>query len=39
MPVVRDLLPVTYETIKHSIEETIPKTGRYSNYTNPRIIL
>lgn len=28
----RDLFPVTYETIKHSIEATIPKTGRYSNY-------
>jgi F-type H+-transporting ATPase subunit gamma len=31
--VVRDLFPVTYEVIKHSIEATIPKTGRYSNYT------
>lgn len=31
--VARDLFPVTYETIKHSIEATIPKTGRYSNYT------
>ncbi len=30
--VVRDLFPVTYEKIKHSIEATIPKTGRYSNY-------
>ena len=31
--VVRNLFPVTYETIRHSIEATIPKTGRYSNYT------
>lgn len=31
--VVRDIFPVTYEVMKHSVEAAIPKTGRYSNYT------
>ncbi len=30
--VFRELLPVDYEAIKRSIEDTIPRAGRYSNY-------
>ena len=30
--VQRDFLPVTYESIKESVEETIPRAGRYANY-------
>lgn len=30
--VARDFLPVTYEMVKQSIEDTIPRAGRYSNY-------
>ena len=30
--VQRDLLPVTFESIKQSIEETIPRAGRYADY-------
>jgi F-type H+-transporting ATPase subunit gamma len=30
--VVREFLPISYETIKESIEETIPRAGRYSEY-------
>ncbi len=30
--VQRDWLPVSYEAIKQSIEETIPRAGRYANY-------
>jgi len=31
-PVAREFLPVSYEAVKHSIEETIPRAGRYSEY-------
>jgi F-type H+-transporting ATPase subunit gamma len=31
-PVVREFLPIEYETIKQSIEETIPRAGRYADY-------
>ena len=30
--VVREFLPINYEKIKESIEETIPRAGRYSEY-------
>ncbi|MGC9968745.1 MAG: ATP synthase F1 subunit gamma [Minisyncoccia bacterium] len=30
--VAREFLPVNYEMIKRSIEDTIPRAGRYSNY-------
>ena len=31
-PVAREFLPVSYDAIKQSIEETIPRAGRYSEY-------
>jgi F-type H+-transporting ATPase subunit gamma len=31
-PVVREFLPVSYAAIKQSIEETIPRAGRYADY-------
>lgn len=31
-PVVREFLPVSYEQIKTSVEETIPRAGRYADY-------
>ena len=31
-PVAREFLPVSYEAVKQSIEETIPRAGRYSEY-------
>ncbi len=31
-PVAREFLPVSYEAVKESIEETIPRAGRYSAY-------
>ncbi len=30
--VAREFLPVTYDAVKESIEDTIPRAGRYSNY-------
>lgn len=30
--VVRELLPIDYEAIKKSLEDTLPRAGRYSNY-------
>jgi len=30
--VVREFLPVTYESIKESLEDTIPRAGKYSDY-------
>jgi F-type H+-transporting ATPase subunit gamma len=30
--IVREFLPIDYNTIKQSIEETIPRAGRYSEY-------
>lgn len=30
--VAREFLPVSYETVKRSIEDTVPRAGRYSNY-------
>ena len=31
-PVAREFLPISYEKMKESIEETIPRAGRYSEY-------
>lgn len=31
-PVVRELLPVSLDAIKQSVEETIPRAGRYADY-------
>jgi F-type H+-transporting ATPase subunit gamma len=31
-PIVREFLPIGFETIKESIEETIPRAGRYADY-------
>jgi F-type H+-transporting ATPase subunit gamma len=30
--VAREFLPVDYEAVKRSVEDTIPRAGRYSNY-------
>lgn len=37
--VIRELLPVSYESIKQSIEETIPRAGRYSEYARSESFL
>ncbi len=37
--VQRDILPVTYETIRQSIEETIPRAGRYADYARSESFL
>jgi F-type H+-transporting ATPase subunit gamma len=31
-PIVREFLPIGFETIKESIQETIPRAGRYADY-------
>jgi F-type H+-transporting ATPase subunit gamma len=38
-PVVREMLPIEYESIKQSIEETIPRAGRYSEYAKAESLL
>jgi F-type H+-transporting ATPase subunit gamma len=38
-PVVREFLPIDYDTIKQSIEETIPRAGRYSEYAKSESFL
>jgi len=38
-PVVRPFLPVSYETIKESIAETIPRAGRYADYAKSETFL
>jgi F-type H+-transporting ATPase subunit gamma len=38
-PVVREFLPVSYEAIKGSIEETIPRAGRYADYAKSETFL
>jgi F-type H+-transporting ATPase subunit gamma len=38
-PVVREFLPVSYETIKQSVEETIPRAGRYADYAKSETFL
>ncbi len=37
--VVREFLPIDYEAIKQSIEETIPRAGRYSEYAKSESFL
>lgn len=37
--VQRELLPIDYESIKQSIEETIPRAGRYSEYAKSESFL
>lgn len=37
--VQKDLLPVTYDAIKQSIEETIPRAGRYADYARSESFL
>jgi F-type H+-transporting ATPase subunit gamma len=37
--VTRELLPVSYEAIKQSVEETIPRAGRYSGYAKSESFL
>ena len=38
-PVVREFLPVSYEAIKQSVEETIPRAGRYADYVDAKFLL
>jgi F-type H+-transporting ATPase subunit gamma len=38
-PVVREFLPIQYDTIKQSIEETIPRAGKYSDYAKADSLL
>jgi F-type H+-transporting ATPase subunit gamma len=38
-PVVREFLPVSYDTIKQSVEETIPRAGRYADYAKSETFL
>jgi F-type H+-transporting ATPase subunit gamma len=38
-PVAREFLPVNYDAIKGSIEETIPRAGRYSEYAKSETLL
>lgn len=38
-PIVREFLPVSYETIKQSVEETIPRAGRYADYAKSETLL
>ncbi|HVN26734.1 MAG TPA: ATP synthase F1 subunit gamma [Candidatus Paceibacterota bacterium] len=37
--VVREFLPVTYDNVKESIEETIPRAGRYSEFAKAEAFL
>ena len=37
--VQRELLPVSYEAIKQTVEETIPRAGRYSDYAKSESFL
>jgi len=38
-PVVREFLPVSFDTIKQSVEETIPRAGRYADYAKSETFL
>ena len=38
-PVVREFLPVSFDTIKQSVEETIPRAGRYADYIDSKFFL
>jgi len=37
--VIREFLPIDYESIKESIEETIPRAGRYADYAKSESFL
>jgi F-type H+-transporting ATPase subunit gamma len=36
--VVRELLPIDYAAIKQSVEETIPRAGKYSEYATSEVL-
>jgi F-type H+-transporting ATPase subunit gamma len=38
-PTVREFLPVSYAAIKQSVEETIPRAGKYSEYAKSETFL
>ena len=38
-PVAREFLPIDYSAIKGSIEETIPRSGKYSEYAKSETLL
>ncbi len=38
-PVMREFLPVSYDAIKQSVEETIPRAGRYADYVGSEFFL
>jgi F-type H+-transporting ATPase subunit gamma len=38
-PVAREFLPISYAAIKQSIEETIPRAGKYSEYAKSETFL
>ena len=38
-PVAREFLPIDYAAIKQSIEETIPRSGKYSEYAKSETLL
>lgn len=37
--IAREFLPITYENVKESVEETIPRAGRYSEYAKSESFL
>lgn len=38
-PVVREFLPIQHEAVRQSIEEIIPRAGRYSDYAKSETVL
>jgi len=38
-PIMRLIFPITFEKIKNSIEETIPRAGRYSHYIDSESLI
>ncbi len=38
-PVIREFLPIDYGAIKQSIEEIIPRAGRYSEYAKSEVLM
>ena|SRR6185437_11177280 len=38
-PVIREFLPVSYDAIKQSVEETIPRAGRWADYAKSEMFL
>jgi F-type H+-transporting ATPase subunit gamma len=37
--VIREFLPVSYEAIRQSVEETIPRAGRYADYAKSETLM